>query len=157
MIVSLESSIGDLHSLFPARLDWYFRKPERAAFRAPCIPQRGGSSVQFESVDLPGDIVQLKLVGRLDMDGTQAIYNKFTFATTTRRAKMIVDLSGVTFLASIGIRLLLTSAKAQATRGGKMILAAPQPMVRHVIEIAGIDKLVTLVEDVETARASFGG
>ncbi len=113
--------------------------------------------MQFESVDLPGDIVQLKLVGRLDIGGTEAISNKFTFATTVRPAKIIVDLSGVTFLASIGIRLLLTSAKAQATRGGKMILAAPQPLVRQVMETAGIDQLLGLVEDVETARASFSG
>lgn len=124
---------------------------------ARCTSERGGISVQFDSVDLPGDIVQLKLVGRLDIVGTEAISNKFTFATAVRPAKIIVDLSGVTFLASIGIRLLLTSAKAQATRGGKMILAAPQPLVRQVMETAGIDQLLGLVEDVETARASFGG
>ena len=113
--------------------------------------------MQFESVDLPGEIVRLKLTGRLDVVGTEAINDRFTFATTARPAKIVVDLSGVNFLASIGIRLLLTSARAQASRGGKMILAAPQPIVRQVLKTAGIDRLVGIFEDVETALASFRG
>ena len=109
--------------------------------------------MELESLTLLDDIVQLKLSGRLDLEGAQAINDRFAFATTTSKAKIIVDLSQVTFLASIGIRLLLTSARAQAKRGGTLLLAAPQPPVRKVIEAAGIDQLVGVVADVESARA----
>lgn len=109
--------------------------------------------MRMETIDLPGDIVQLKLDGRLDLEGTQAINDQFWYAATARAKKIIVDLSAVTFLASIGIRLLLTSARAQAKRGGRLILAAPQPSVRTVIEAAGIDQLVALTADVNSARA----
>ena len=113
--------------------------------------------MHIESFTLLDDIVQLRLYGRLDFEGAQAINDEFRSATTASTARIIVDLSGVTFLASVGIRLLLTSARAQANRGGKLVLAAPQPLVRKVLEAAGIDQLIGLVADVESARASLNG
>jgi anti-sigma B factor antagonist len=113
--------------------------------------------MQFESFTLLDDIVQVRLSGRLDLEGTQAVNEPFSAATKERRSKIIVDLSEVTFLASVGIRLLLTSARAQANLGGKLILAAPRPAVRKVIEAAGIDQLIGVVADVESARASLKG
>lgn len=113
--------------------------------------------MQFEALTLLDDIVQVRLSGRLDLEGAQSINDKFAFATTASKAKIIVDLSEVTFLASVGIRLLLTSARAQANRGGRLVLAAPQKAVRKVLEAAGIDQLIGVVADVESARASLKG
>jgi anti-sigma B factor antagonist len=113
--------------------------------------------MQFESTKLADDITLITLNGRLDIEGTQAIEQRFSFATTVRAENIVVDLSGLTFLASIGIRLLLTSARAQAKRGGKLVLAAPTSLVRGVLETAGIDQLVPLASSVESARASFSG
>jgi anti-sigma B factor antagonist len=112
-------------------------------------------AMQFEKVVLPDGITHLILNGRLDLEGTQAIDQKFSFATTTHKENIIVDLSGVSFMSSIGIRLLVTAAKAQVNRGGKMVLAAPQPLVRKVVEMAGIDKLIPLAVDIEAAKACF--
>ena len=111
--------------------------------------------MQLESLTLLDDIVQLKLIGRLDLEGTQAIGDKFSFATTAHKGKYVVDLSALDFLASIGIRMFVTSAKAQLNRGGKLVLAAPQPHTRQVIEASGIDKLIELTADVESAIASL--
>ena len=112
--------------------------------------------MHLQTVDLPGNIVQLNLDGRLDLQGTEAINVKFTYLTTVHAGKYIVDLSQVTFLASVGIRMLLTCARTQASRGGKMVLAAPAPPVRKVLEAAGVDQLVPLLADVEAAKASLG-
>ena len=109
--------------------------------------------MQLEASILPDDVVRLRLSGRLDVAGVQAINDKFASATTTRKAKIIVDLAEVSFLASIGIRMLLSSARAQVKRGGTLLFAAPQPTVRKVIEAAGIDQIAALVDDVESALA----
>jgi hypothetical protein len=50
-------------------------------------------------------VVRIKLDGRLDMQGTQEIDQRFAFATSTRALHVVVDLSRVTFLASIGLRI----------------------------------------------------
>lgn len=111
--------------------------------------------MQLESKDLPGNVTHLELAGRLDFDGAEAIEKDFTEAATGRRANIVVDLSGITFLSSIGMRLLIKSARAQASRGGRLVLAAPQPLVRKVLETTGIDRVIPLFADVESARAGI--
>lgn len=111
--------------------------------------------MQFQSSTLPDNVIHLTLSGRLDMPGTQAIEQSFSFATTMRPESIIVDLTDVSFISSIGIRLLMTSAKAQANRGGKIVLTAPQPLVRKVLEMAGIDQLIPLTADIDAAQGCF--
>ena len=111
--------------------------------------------MRIESLTLLDDIVQVRLCGRLDLEGTEAIDDEFGRATTSGKARIIVDLSEVTFLASIAIRLLVRAAKTQLNRGGRLILAAPQPTVRQVIEAAGIDQVIELFPNVEAGIASL--
>lgn len=111
--------------------------------------------MEFEIKQLSEDVTHIVLNGRLDVEGTLAIEQKFSFATTVRKENFIVDLDQVSFMSSFGIRLLLTAAKAQSHRGGKLILASPQPAVRRVIETAGIDQLIPVVDDVEAGIARF--
>jgi anti-anti-sigma factor len=103
--------------------------------------------------ELPDGIKKVELVGRLDIVGTQAIDQPFSIATTTRAEPIAVDLSGVSFIASIGVRTLLSAARALALRGGKMVIFGPTPMVRKVLETVGVDHLVPLVADLDAARA----
>ena len=98
-------------------------------------------------------VTKIHLDGRMDLEGTRAIDQKFAFATSTQPLRLAVDLSNVSFVASIGLRTLLTAARAQAGRGGKMVLVAPNDVVRQTLEIAGIDKVVPIFEDWESARA----
>lgn len=111
--------------------------------------------MEFTTDILAGNIKHIKLNGRLDSAGSQLIDQKFSFATTTRSEKIIVDLTDVPFMASIGIRLMMSSARGQAARGGKLVLAAPQPMVRKVLETTGIDKMITIVATLEEAISGF--
>ena len=76
--------------------------------------------MRLESELLDEHILKISLDGRLDIDGTQAIDMPFTALAATKKAAVLVDLSQVTFLTSIGIRTLLTCAKAASARGGKM-------------------------------------
>jgi anti-anti-sigma factor len=100
-------------------------------------------------------LTRISLDGRLDIEGTRAIDEKFAFATSTKKLWLAVDLSAVSFLASIGLRTLLTAARAQAGRGGRMVVVAPNEMVRKTLELAGIESIVPIVDDLESARASL--
>jgi anti-anti-sigma factor len=64
-------------------------------------------------------------------------------------------MSAVTFVASIGIRILVTSARAQAQRGGKMVIIAPPGRGAEVLTMAGIDRLIPFVDDLDAARAAL--
>lgn len=111
----------------------------------------------YQVTHLAGGVVCIALRGRLDIEGTHAVEPGFSYLTTVKADRFVIDLDGLDFLASIGIRLILTAARAQAARGGRMVLAAPQPLVRKVLVNAGVDQLMSVFDDVEAARADLAG
>jgi anti-anti-sigma factor len=100
---------------------------------------------------LPDGVQKIALSGRMDSAGTQQVDLRFAGLTATPPALIVVDLSQVSFLASIGMRTLLVSAKALARRQGHMVLAAPQPLVEEVLRLAGIDALIPVYADINSA------
>jgi anti-anti-sigma factor len=107
------------------------------------------------SVTREGDLIRVDLDGRLDVEGTREVDDAFAFNTTTAPSRIVVNLAQVSFIASIGIRALLTAARGQRQRGGKLVLAEPQPMVRKVLETAGVDQVVPVYESVNSARTAL--
>jgi anti-sigma B factor antagonist len=102
--------------------------------------------------ELENDIRLIKLVGELDIVGVGAIETKFAGYCVGEHARVLVDLSEVLFLASIGIRLLTLNAKSVASRGGRMVLLQPTPDVRGVLEIAGIPAIIPIYDGLESAE-----
>ncbi len=100
-------------------------------------------------------MVRVRLIGRMDIGGVDAIALPFAGLAATDDRRVIVDLSGVDFMASIGIRAILQNARAHRRRGGAMVLLAPRPLVREVLEAAGVASLVPIADDLESARAAL--
>ena len=100
-------------------------------------------------------IPRVILNGRLDISGVQQIDLKFTAATSAQRKSVIVDLSELEFLSSIGIRMLLTNAKALQGFGSRMVLLNPTEMVATVLKTAGIDLIIPIEKDLTAAENRF--
>ena len=102
--------------------------------------------------ELGNGIRLIKLSGKLDIIGTGEIETKFTGYCAGDKVRVIVDLSEVDFLASIGIRLLVLTAKSIASRNGKMTLLNPNPEVQSVLEITGIPAIIPIYSHLESAE-----
>ena len=48
---------------------------------------------------------------------------------------LVLDLTGLAFMSSAGIRVILTARKRLAARGGTVLLASPQPQVAKAFDI----------------------
>ena len=107
--------------------------------------------MEFKIDNVGTSIPCVRLNGRLDIAGTQAIDLKFTANTSAQRKSVIVDLSGVDFIASIGIRMLVTNAKALNTTGHKMVLLQPQQKVEDMLKSTGIDTIIPIANDLDAA------
>lgn len=107
--------------------------------------------MELHTEDLADGIKKLALAGRMDWAGVQEIDLPFAAQTAAQRALVVVDLSLVSFLASIGIRTLVVNAKALRRRGGRMALVNPQPLVAHVLRTAGIEILIPTFNDLTLA------
>jgi anti-anti-sigma factor len=102
--------------------------------------------------DLEDAIGLIHLIGSLDIEGVGQIETRFAGYCAGERPRIIVDLSEVDFMSSIGIRLLTLTAKSVATRGGKMVLLNPNPDVQSVLEITGIPAFIPIYSHIESAE-----
>jgi anti-anti-sigma factor len=110
----------------------------------------------FATRTLEDGVVIIALSGRLDLEWVQAADVKFS-AAASQHSKVIVDLSEVTYVASLGLRTLVLSAKAVSSKGGMVVLANPQPLVREVLVTTGIDGVLPIADSVDQAQARLGG
>jgi anti-anti-sigma factor len=106
--------------------------------------------IQFN--ELSNGIRVIKLSGRLDIIGAGQIETKFAGYCSGDHIRVIVDLAGVEFLASIGIRLLVMNAKSVASRNGKMAIVNPTRETQQVLEIAGIPAIIPAYSHMESAE-----
>jgi anti-anti-sigma factor len=108
--------------------------------------------MELQYSELGNNIRLIKLHGKLDIIGTGQIETPFAGYCGGENARVVVDLSEVEFLASIGIRLLTLTAKSVASRGGKMVLLNPNPDVHHVLDVTGITAIVPVYSNFESAE-----
>lgn len=113
--------------------------------------------MDFTATELKNGISLLKLQGRMDSPGVTAVETKFSGYCAGEKLKVIVDISGVDFLASIGIRLLVTNAKSMLSRKGKMVLLNPAPHVMGMLEITDIPAIIPVYSQFESAEAVLLG
>ena len=110
-------------------------------------------AIQFE--DVTDSFRRIKISGRLDMPGTEAISLKFTNLAASAARRVVVDLTEVSFLASIGIREFITNAKALQLRGGRMVLfVGDNAGVAKTLQVTGIDALIPMFTDLAQADAA---
>ena len=102
--------------------------------------------------ELDNNIRSIKLSGKFDISGTGEIETKFIGYCAGSHVRVVVDLSEVDFLASIGIRLLMLTAKSIASRGGRMVLLNPISEVQNVLEVTGIPAIIPIYSSLESAE-----
>ena len=105
---------------------------------------------------MPRNGARVVLVGRLDAAGAAKIDLPLSAAAGSNR-HLLVDMSAVTFVASIGIRTLVLGAKTIQRRGGKLLLLSPRPEVEQVLQTIGVTDLLPIVRDEAEVVAAFGG
>jgi anti-anti-sigma factor len=98
------------------------------------------------AIDDAGSTATVKLNGRLDISGAEAVALPLA-ALSGSKSGLIVDMADVTFIASIGLRHLVSAAKAIGRRGGRLVLLNPSTAVAEVIITSGLDNLLSIERD----------
>ena len=101
--------------------------------------------MEMTLTELEGPVTRVSLNGRLDAPGADRIGVRFTGAVAAHGRNAIVDLSNVTFIASLGLRLLISTARSLHLKGGRMILVGPSELVKEVLDEAAIDQIIPVV------------
>jgi anti-anti-sigma factor len=101
--------------------------------------------------------IKVAFAGRLDTAGVDRVETRFNAAAVAGGHDALVDLGRVELITSMGIRMLITAARAMSQRHTKLVLFGAQELVREVLETAAIDTLIALVSTEAEARALVAG
>jgi anti-anti-sigma factor len=103
--------------------------------------------------DHPSGVTRASLVGRMDIDGAMSVDLQLNVLAGAKKV-LIVDLAGVSFMASMGLRTLMLCGKAMSAKGRKMGISNPQPNVEKVLRSSGVDEVIDIYPTFEAAVAA---
>lgn len=84
----------------------------------------------------------LKVEGRLDTNTSPELEAELKLDGIT---EIVFDFSGLDYISSAGLRVLMTAQKAMMVCGGQMKVAGANDMVRGVFDMTGMSSIFTIV------------
>ena len=85
-----------------------------------------------------GDAVTVVLAGEFDLAMADPIRKALTRAMREPRARLILDLSGVTFIDSSGLHIILDAYEVCRDGGPRLIIRPGPPCVQQVFEVTNL-------------------
>ncbi len=102
------------------------------------------------------DVLIIILPARLDAVGVAQIEGQLATTATAHRGKIVIEMSEVQFVASLALRMLLTTLRAVQPLGGDLCLVALQPQVAEIFRKSRFDTLFQIYSDREAALKAYG-
>jgi anti-anti-sigma factor len=101
-----------------------------------------------------GEVVIVTLTGRLDSSAAQSAESKLGDTIGTGVPHVAIDMSGLDYISSAGLRVLLVLAKKVQQAKGKVALFGLMPNVREVFSVSGFDTIFSIQPDRAAAAAA---
>lgn len=94
------------------------------------------------SITEEGGLTRARLLGRLDTANVNRVELAFTAGLVPKGRNAMVDLTEVTFIASLGIRMLLTVARSLSRANARLVLFGAGPEVMEILETTAIPDII---------------
>ena len=124
---------GGCREVRRARLRRSAAQRQHARARGPAVPGRGDGRTRV-----------VVATGEIDMASAPALWEALSEAIAAGQGDVIVDLSGVTFIDTQGLSVLLRAYKALSPEGRGLCLRSPCPQARKALEVSGLTRVLTL-------------
>ncbi len=83
----------------------------------------------------------IKVEGRLDTNTSPELEDEMNLEGVS---KLVFDFSGLEYISSAGLRILIAAQKAMSANGGSLEIVGPNEAVRSVFEITGLDSVLVV-------------
>lgn len=101
------------------------------------------------------DITVVDMTGVLDTETSGYAYDEMAKLTSDEPKKVLLNVEGLEYMSSVGIRVLLTTAKLFKASQGEMKICQPNKMIREVLEISGFNVLLKIYDSEKEALDAF--
>jgi len=104
-----------------------------------------------------GEVKIIGLRGRLDATASPEVERQLLALVAQGEFRVAFDLSGLSYISSSGLRVLMAVAKQVQTHGGRMALATLNRNVREIFRIGGFMELFSVCQTLDEAVALCAG
>lgn len=101
-----------------------------------------------------GDRTVIEVGGEVDVYTAPKLDAEITSIVGSGKSHIIVDLSGVEFLDSTGLGVLVKGLKHAKEAGGSLAVVATSDRIIKVFRITGLDSAIPLHDSVDSAAGS---
>jgi anti-anti-sigma factor len=102
--------------------------------------------MEIRQLNIDDGLTCLALAGSLDLGSVLEVKSEFARLVSSGKP-VLLEMSGLTFIASCGMQMILAALKQINASGLKMAALNPQPMVKTSWEIAGMMLVVPVFTD----------
>ena len=114
-------------------------------------------NLRIEERDEPG-VYLIELAGELDVATAPSLAVLIDRARGRGRPEVLVDLTGVVFCDSTGLRALMGAARELRIAGGQLAIVCPgDGQLARLLEVTGAREALRVYEDAEHATAALAG
>lgn len=106
--------------------------------------------LHIERAQVSGYII-LAVSGRMEAENAVQFEAKCEECIREGNTRLVADLSGLTYVSSMGLRSFLSVAKALQAKGGSLRLCCLKGLVKQVFEITGLTQALSVYESVDSA------
>lgn len=96
---------------------------------------------------------RVAIAGRLDTHTYQELDRQLAPVLETMHKSLVLDLAGLEYISSAGVRSIFKARKALAARGGKVLVVNPQPQIQKVFDVVKAVPMSEIFSSVAEADA----
>jgi anti-sigma B factor antagonist len=121
------------------------------------LSDRGDILVNFkiETENLETDVPVIELEGEVDVYTAPQLKQQMISMLESGTKQMVVDLTKVDYFDSTALGVLIGGLKRIRERDGNLSLICPNPRIRRVFEITGLDKIFDIYTSADEAKAGI--
>lgn len=101
------------------------------------------------------DAQVVAVMKRFDAYTAGAVESALNKLITAGARKVIIDFSANEYLASAGLRVLISATKTLQRTGGKLVLCSIKPNVLEVFDISGLKRIFKMYDSADAAIADL--
>ena len=103
-----------------------------------------------------GNVVAVAPVGRVDQAGSGALETALApLWSHADVAGVVLDFTGVEYISSVGLRVLMIAAKQMRARHARIAVTGLRPVVAEIFAISRFDKVLEVFPALREALAAF--
>lgn len=109
----------------------------------------------IQSEEVPDDAAVIAVAGELDLYSAPQLKEALLAALDNGAAKVVVDMTGVNFIDSSALGVLIGAVKRLHSREGKLVLVSVDENVNWIFQITGLNSVFDIFPTRDEALASF--